>query len=156
MLYYSLIYSHLSYAIEVWGSADMTHLNRILILQKRTVRLITLNDIRQNNYAFLPSDPMFSQLELLKVQDIFCTRIAKFVFNSLRKNCPDNFHLWFRLTSNIHRYNTRSKFVNIESEIQTRTLFIPTSRTSHYGLKLTKVIGAKIWNKLPPKLEWII
>ena len=26
-LYYSLIYSHISYAIEVWGNADSIHLN---------------------------------------------------------------------------------------------------------------------------------
>ena len=26
MLYYSLVYPHLNYAIEVWGSADQTHL----------------------------------------------------------------------------------------------------------------------------------
>ena len=153
MLYYSLIYSHLNYAIEAWGSADTTHLNRLLILQKRIVRLITINDRRQDNYAFLPSDPMFFQLDILKVQDIFCSRVAKFVFNCLCKNCPDNFHLWFRLTSNIHRHNTRSKFVSIENEILTRTLFIPTSRTTHYGLKLTKVIGPKIWNAIPPQLR---
>ena len=33
MLYYSLVYPHL-YGTEVWGSADSTYLNRILILQK--------------------------------------------------------------------------------------------------------------------------
>ena len=153
MLYYSLVYSHLSYAIEAWGSADATHLNRLLILQKRIVRLITINDTRQNNYAFLPSDPMFFQLDILKVQDIFSTRVAKFVFNCLCKNCPENFHFWFRLISNIHRHHTRSKFVSIENEISTRTLFIPSSRTTHYGLKMTKVIGPKIWNSLPPQLR---
>ena len=34
-LYYSLVYPHLIYAIEVWGSANETHLNKILILQKK-------------------------------------------------------------------------------------------------------------------------
>ena len=33
MVYYSLVYPHLNYAIEVWGSADQTHLERILTLQ---------------------------------------------------------------------------------------------------------------------------
>ena len=33
-LYYSLIYPHLIYAIEVWGSADTTHMNHIIMLQK--------------------------------------------------------------------------------------------------------------------------
>ena len=34
MLYYSLVYPHLNYVTEVWGSADPTYLNRILLLQK--------------------------------------------------------------------------------------------------------------------------
>ena len=41
MLYYSLVYPHLNYVTEVWGSADPLYLNRILILQKRIVRMLT-------------------------------------------------------------------------------------------------------------------
>ena len=46
MLYYSLVYPHLNYATEVWDSADSTYLDRILILQKRIVRMLTFNDLR--------------------------------------------------------------------------------------------------------------
>ena len=41
MLYYSLVYPYLNYATEVWGSADSTYLDKILILQKRIVRMLT-------------------------------------------------------------------------------------------------------------------
>ena len=44
-VYYSLIYSHIVYAIEVWGSAFKTELDKILILQKRAIRLMIYNDI---------------------------------------------------------------------------------------------------------------
>ena len=70
-LYHSLVYPHLIYAIEVWGSANETHLNKILILQKKIVRLISFSDKRQPNYSFLPSDPLFFKLEIHKIQDIF-------------------------------------------------------------------------------------
>ena len=40
-VYYSLIYSHLVYGIEVWGSACKTELNKLLVLQKRAMRLMT-------------------------------------------------------------------------------------------------------------------
>ena len=43
-VYYSLIYSHIIYTIEVWGSALKTELDEILILQKRVTRLMTFND----------------------------------------------------------------------------------------------------------------
>ena len=50
MLYYSLVYPHLNYVTEAWGSADPTYLNRILILQKRIVRMLTFNDLRQQDF----------------------------------------------------------------------------------------------------------
>ena len=71
MLYYSLVYPHLNYVTEVWGSADPTCLNIILILQKRIVRMLTSNDLRQQDYSFPSSDPLFFKLEILKIQDIF-------------------------------------------------------------------------------------
>ena len=153
MLYYSLVYPHLNYVIEVWGSADATYLDRILILQKRIVRMLTHNDIRQQDYSFPPSDPLFLKLEILKVQDIFKLNIAKFIYKCLNKNIPINFHKWFTLTTQIHNYNTRSKFIGNDTLINTKNIFIQTARTSHYGLKKIKVQGAKIWNKLPPNIR---
>ena len=79
-LYYSLIYPHLIYAIEVWGSADTTHMNRIIMLQKRVVRIMSYLDKRQP--AFPPVDPLFLILGVLKVHDLFKLKIAKFIYNS--------------------------------------------------------------------------
>ena len=152
-LYYSLIYSHLTYGIEVWGSADYIHINRILISQKKIVRLITFCDNRQEDYSFLPSNSLFYTLKLHKIHDIFKLNVSKFIFKCLNKSTPINFHSWYKLTSQIHNYNTRSKFANYQNLIKTRTLFVPTARTTHYGLKLLKVQGSKIWNELPPLLR---
>ena len=38
-LYYNLIYSHIIYAIEAWGSAFKTELEKLLVLQKKDMRL---------------------------------------------------------------------------------------------------------------------
>ena len=43
-VYYSFIYSHTIYAIEAWGSACKTELDKIFILQKRTMRFMMYND----------------------------------------------------------------------------------------------------------------
>ena len=154
MLYYSLIFSHLSYAIEIWGSADNIHLNRLLILQKRAVRMLSHLDSRQEDYSFMPSDPLFFKMEILKVQDIFRLRITKFIFLCLNKKTPSNFYSWFNLTNNdTHNHNTRSKYIDIDKSIKTRSLFVPIARTTHYGLKLTKVLGSKLWNNLPSILR---
>ena len=139
--------------LKYGGLQMLLTLNRLLVLQKRTVRMITLSDKMNNDYSFAPCNPLFFKLEILKVQDIFKLRLAKFIFNCLNKRNPINFHSWFTLTSQIHKYNTRSKYVNIDRNIVTRTLFVPTARTTYYGLKVTKVLGPKLWNDLPPSLR---
>ena len=152
-LYYALIYPHLNYAVETWGAADITHLNRVLILQKRIVRMITLSDKRHDDFSYPTANPLFKQLGFLKIQDIFILRISIFVYKCLNKSTPLIFHSWFTNIHNIHQYNTRSKYISIANNVHTRTLFIPSSRTTHYGLKQTKVLGAKIWNTLPNHLR---
>ena len=56
---YSLVFSHLTYAIETWGSADNSHLNRLLILQKRAVRILSHCEKRGEDFYLTPSDPLF-------------------------------------------------------------------------------------------------
>ena len=129
MLYYSLVYPHLNYVTQVWGSADSIHLNRIFILQKRIVRMLTLDD-----YSFPSSNPLFFKLEILKIQDLFKVKINMFIYKCLNKNTPINFHNWFLYTTQIHNYNTRSGYIDTNQLISTKNLFIPTARTSHYGL----------------------
>ena len=153
MLYYSLVYSHLTYAIETWGAADNIHLNRLLTLQKRAARILSHCEKRREDYYLTPSDPLFFKLEIHKIHDIFKIRLAKFIFTSLGKSNPVNFHSWFKLIEYIHNYNTRSRYVDFDNSIITRTLFVPFARTTYYGLKLTKVLGSKLWNNLPPLLR---
>ena len=42
-IYYALFYSHVVYAIEVWGSVCETTLKKIITLQNRVIRLIGIN-----------------------------------------------------------------------------------------------------------------
>ena len=78
-LHYSLIYPHLIYAIEVWGLADTNYMNRIIMLQKRIVRMMSYLDKGQPHFAFPPADPLFLIVGVLKVHDLFMLKIAKFI-----------------------------------------------------------------------------
>ena len=78
-------------------------------------------------------------------------RISNFIYNCLNKNSPVNFQLWFRLTIQVHKI--RSRYINIDKSIYTNNLFIPTTRTSHYDLKLIKVQGPKTLNEIPPTIR---
>ena len=152
-LYYSLVYPYLIYAVEVWGSADDKVTDILLLLQKRIVQLLTYSNIRQDNFSFKSSNPLFFKEKILKIQDIFKMQLVKFIYNCLNKTCCANFHSWFKLTIFLHSHNTRSKYIDLDKSIRTNNLFIPTARTTHYGLKLIKVQGPKIWNSISPAIR---
>ena len=59
------------------------------------------------------------------------------------------------LNNEIHNYHTRSNYQIAFNIIVTNNLFIPIARTTNYGLKLTKVIGPKIWNSIPWEIRKI-
>ena len=144
-LYYSLIYPHLIYGIEVWGSACNTTLNRVVTLQKRAVRVIAFKDKRQNDYSLPASKPIFVNLKILTISDIFKTYLSRFVYRCLKKLCMPQFHTWFVLTSASHTITTRS--------CTQGNVIIPRVRSSYCGLKSIKYQGSKIWNALPSQIK---
>ena len=148
-VYHAIFYSHIVYGIEVWGSACDSHLKAIQILQNRVVRLLTYNDQFPTIPGPLPaSSPLFCKLRLLKIKDLFILRVCIFIHTCLFNALLTNFEDWFKFSVNIHNYETRLNF-NIASESLTNNLFIPSARTSNYGLKLLKVNGPRIWNSIP-------
>ena len=96
-IYYALVYSHLVYAIEVWGSACVTNMTKILTLQTRAIRLITYKD----QFPTIPgplysSEPLFLKLSFLKVEDIFILQVSKFVHKCINFDNINNFDNWFK------------------------------------------------------------
>ena len=152
LLFNTLIYPHLTYGIEIWGSASNSHLNKVLIAQKRLVRMITHKDIRQANYFLTHSNPLFHQLGILKIHDVHTLSLSKFVYKTLEGSVPSNFSNWFRFATQIHCYRTRANF-NYSTRSQTNILYVPHARTTHYGLNKTKVQGPRIWNNIPQNIR---
>ena len=104
-IYYALIYSHLVYAIEVWGSSCDVHITKILTLQKRAVRLMTYKDQFPAIPGPLhPSNPLFLELGLIKINDIFILQILKFIHKCVNFNIIGNFDKWFKLKKDVHSH----------------------------------------------------
>ena len=57
MKYYSLLYPHLFYGIPIWGNADETHLNSLIKLQKKAIRLICNEHNNIQTTFLLPGNP---------------------------------------------------------------------------------------------------
>ena len=152
-VYNSLIYSHIIYAIEAWGSSCKTELVKILILQKRAMRLITYSDIYPTVFrSLISSDSIFIVLETLKVSDIYKYQVSKLISKCINKTAPVDFHNWFRSNHERHSYCTRSN-VNVNDGIKIKTIFIPAVKTTNYGVKQLKVNGPRIWNALPTNIK---
>ena len=63
LIYNSIFISHVHYGLLLWG----TQLREIFQLQKKALRIIT----------FIPSEPLFKLLELLKVHDLYQLEVLK-------------------------------------------------------------------------------
>ena len=147
LIYHSLIYPHLLYGVSVWGNADNTHLDTLLLLQKKAVRIIANKDENIQTVFKLPgnpitywfvdsfekehSSPIFNNLNILKIYDIFNASILNFVYDSLRKVNPLQFHSYFHYPA--HDRNTAA---NRRGNLDT-----PLVRTVTYGLKSIKYTG---------------
>ena len=64
-LYYALIYPYLIYCNIIWGGCSEVHLNKILLFQKKAVRLISGADFYHH------SNPLFIANEILKIQELY-------------------------------------------------------------------------------------
>ena len=62
-MYHALFSSHLNYGLQVWGQTNNIHLNKIFLLQKAAIRIITFSDFRTN------SSPLFKGNGILKLED---------------------------------------------------------------------------------------
>ena len=64
-IYYALFYSFLTYGIVVWGATYDNYLQPVFTSQKKVIRAMTFSKQRDH------SSPLFSQLKLLKLCDIY-------------------------------------------------------------------------------------
>ena len=99
MLYNTLILPHINYCIMAWGYKGP----RLLKIQKKAVRIITLSGYSAH------SEPLFKQLNMLKIADQLRLQELKFYFKYIHKNLPAYLLDWeFISNVNIHLHDTRT------------------------------------------------
>ena len=101
-LYNSLILPYLNYAILNWGSSTASQCNKLLLLQKKAVRIINKTGYREH------TDPLFAELKVLKFIDLYNLNLGKFMFRYKSGLLPSSFNDLFILCSSVHTYGTRS------------------------------------------------
>ena len=99
LMYDSLILSHLQFGITNWGF----EWDRISKLQKRALRIMT--NSRYNAHT----EPLFKQLHLLKVKDIFDVQCLKFWYKFVNNELPNYFRNMFTYNHELHDFETRNR-----------------------------------------------
>ena len=101
-LYCSLVYPYLVYCISVWGWAYPSNLNRIFLLPIKVIRIISKSAFDAH------TEPIFKQLKILKLSDIYRSQVGNFIFSFKKGLLPYAFSEIFLLTNQIHHHNTRN------------------------------------------------
>ena len=118
--YYSFIFPFLSYCVVVWGGTFDSHLNSVIVQQKKFLRLIA--DAPFNSHT----TPLFLRFKILKFIDIYKFNLAVFIYKSGNQ---------FMCT---HNLNTRNRN-------QAVPFFHRLTLTQH----AVTFKGPHIWNELP-------
>lgn len=123
--YFGLCEAHIRYGLPAWGGTSKMNMERVLILQKRAIRILAnLQQVETCRNAF-------KELRIMTVVSLYIRDVIMYVDE---KNLQRN--------SNIHKYHTRhaSQFVTPRHRL---TLFE----------KKPEYIGCKLHNHLPEHLR---
>ena len=135
-LYYTFVYPYLGYCNIVWGNAYTTYLSKLVLLQKKVVRII------ENVKFRAPTSDLFNKLQILKCQSVYKYQIGQFIYKYTEKLLPPLFAYLFIQRSSIHSHNTRfsSEYAAWEFSIDL------TKRSLRHD-------GIVFWNKLSPNIK---
>ena len=101
-IYKSLILPYLTYGLVAWGNASKNYLNKIVVLQKRVLRLIYFVDRKER------AIPLFVNAKILPITFLYYEAVCQLMFDIHKDSAPSNITKLFTSTSNIHTYNTCS------------------------------------------------
>lgn len=121
-VYYSLVYCHLNYNVQIWGQSVES--NRVFILQKRIIRLM------YNIQQFESCRNVFKTNNILTLTSIYLLKILTYIHINKNK---------YLLNSDFHKHETRLKDV------------FRLKKPNHTFYKKSPIYaGCDLYNKLTP------
>ena len=136
-IYFSLIYPFLLYGILCWGCSSDSKLKPLQTTQNKILRCMTFS--AHDSHA----NPLYKQLNLLKIKDIFYQQCSLFMFKYHNSLLPNKFNNYFISMSNIHNYNTRQVYNN----------YFPIRYKTNFGLYSPSSFCRHIWNLYTPEMK---
>ena len=133
LLYYTLAYPHFTYANVLWTSTAASNLKPLIVMQKRLIRIITKRGWIEH------TDPLFSELKLLKFSDLSSLSLALFVYKTVNNLIQSP--ITFTPREEIP-YNLRNvlPLLNPQNQSNQTRLFVESR-------------GKELWNRLPNQIK---
>ena len=135
-LYFSLILPYLNYGILAWGNTCQTYLDKLFLLQKKSLRIVFNLPIRAH------TDALFFDHKVLKLKDLYLFQLGQFMFNYTNNHLPKIFQDSFHRNSHVHNYPTR----------RSNEFHLPLLRTVH-AQNIFTYTGPRFWNNLDNSLK---
>ena len=118
----------MNYNIIVWGGTYSVHLQNLIKLQKRSIRIISNASYRAH------TDPLFYNLKVLKLKDMYLYNLCVYMFKKVRGG------------GSMERHDLNTRFRNL----------VPVQYHRLTGTqKAVSFAGPSTWNSLPESLKAI-
>ena len=91
----------MTYCNHIWGCSAASNLNRIVVLQKKVIRIICRMKPRHS------CESKYSELGMMRFLDINVYMISKFMFRVCKGEVPSIFGTYFQANSEVHSHFTR-------------------------------------------------
>ena len=137
-IYKALVNPYINYGICSWGNTGKTQLNRLLVLQKRALRLINFSNSQEH------AIPFFLQAKSLSLNFFYFECMCIMMHDIFNNRAPKNLNSLFKTSDHVRYYKTRS--------ISNQCFYIDSIRTESSTRSFT-FTGAKIWNCLPVSIK---
>ena len=135
-LYYPFAYPYFIYCNHVWGNTYPSYLERMVLLQKRLVRVITCSHYRAH------TEPLVLANILLSLQDMHLYITGIFMNNYVTQKLPHIFENYFEHNKDVHELNTS----------QANGFHVPFSRLQVRRFSI-KIHGSEVWNSFPTYIK---
>ena len=133
-IYFATFSSNVIYGSQVWGQSLHTVIDKISLLQRKAVRLMTFSNFDAH------SEPLFKELKILKFKDNIFLQNCLFVHDYFHGNLPKSFNNTFTKVENTHTSFTRNA--------RDGYIAIPSYNSTNYGLNSIYKHCIDAWNKL--------
>ena len=139
MLYYSFAYPYFMYCNHVWENNYPANLEKLVLVQKKLVRIITNSPVRSH------SEPLLYAKRLLTVTGINEYVVGMFMYQWVNENLPQIFKNLYQYRRDRHEHNTRNV---VDLHVLYGRLDI-----RRFSLKLNVKLYAKLWNYFPSYIK---